>query len=513
MSLMSQHGTTNILTPRMKDFAPQRAWTQRFMWWLFGIVLVLSDLLLTGIGFRLAFQIRKDSLNSNAFSDLFPTIFADIPAELFGLFSELFHETFILVIIPLWLLIFGITGLYNPQNLLGGLKEYSLVFRATTVGMLAVVIAGFIAPTPILDQWWLFLAWGFASIFVACGRFFSRRFAYLLRSRGAFMVPAIIIGANREGRLIAEQLKSLRSGFRVIGFVDNRIRSNADKVNLPIMGKLEHLDRLITKYNIEEIILCTSAFSRDEVLKIFKRYGVMNGINLRIASGLFEIITTGVEIKEVAGVPLTRINRARLTGGDQILKMLLDYAITLPGIILASPIFLLLGLAVKLDSPGPIIYRRRVVGVNGRTFDAFKFRTMYVNGDEILAQHPKLQKQLAEEHKLKYDPRITRVGHILRKFSLDELPQLLNVLKQDMSLVGPRMIAPQEIAKYDHWDVNLMTVKPGITGLWQVSGRSDVSYDERVRLDMYYVRNWSLGLDLNILLRTIPVVLFGYGAY
>ncbi len=138
---------------------------------------------------------------------------------------------------------------------------------------------------------------------------------------------------------------------------------------------------------------------------------------------------------------------------------------------------------------------------------------MRVDGDQILAEHPELRTQLAQDHKLKDDPRVTRVGHILRKTSLDELPQVFNVLRGQMSIVGPRMISPDEHAKYGRWDMNLLTVKPGITGLWQVSGRSDLSYDERVRLDMNYIRNWTIWEDLRILLQTVPVVVLGRGAY
>jgi lipopolysaccharide/colanic/teichoic acid biosynthesis glycosyltransferase len=153
------------------------------------------------------------------------------------------------------------------------------------------------------------------------------------------------------------------------------------------------------------------------------------------------------------------------------------------------------------------------MGMNGDQFDAFKFRTMHENGDEILAAHPESQAELAKNHKLKDDPRVTRVGKFLRKFSLDELPQVFNVLRAEMSLVGPRMISPAEIEMYDRWDMNLLTVRPGITGLWQVSGRSDITYEERVRLDMYYIRNWSIWQDLQLLFQTIPAVINGRGAY
>lgn len=197
----------------------------------------------------------------------------------------------------------------------------------------------------------------------------------------------------------------------------------------------------------------------------------------------------------------------------RFLKASFDYGVTVPGLFLIAPLFLIIALLVRLDSPGPAFYRRRVLGRDGRVFYAFKFRTMYINGDEIMARYPKLKEELERNYKLKIDPRVTKMGNILRKFSLDELPQLLNVLLQDMSLIGPRMITPEEIAKYGKHGDDLLTVMPGLSGLWQVSGRSDTSYDERVALDMQYISNWSVWMDLKILFRTPLVVLRGDGAY
>ncbi len=198
---------------------------------------------------------------------------------------------------------------------------------------------------------------------------------------------------------------------------------------------------------------------------------------------------------------------------NRAMKLALDYALALPGLLLIAPLFIFLAILVKLDSSGPVFHRRRVLGKDGRIFYAFKFRTMYVNGDEILARYPKLRQELNKNYKLKCDPRVTRVGSFLRKFSLDELPQLLNVLARDMSLIGPRIIAPDELNKYGQYGQTLMMVMPGLTGLWQVSGRSNTTYDERVALDMQYITNWSVWLDIKILLRTIPAVLKGDGAY
>ncbi|MFQ5434622.1 MAG: sugar transferase [Anaerolineae bacterium] len=194
-------------------------------------------------------------------------------------------------------------------------------------------------------------------------------------------------------------------------------------------------------------------------------------------------------------------------------KCLLDLIIVIPTLILIWPLFLLVIIIIKLDSPGPIIHRRRVVGRYGREFDAFKFRTMFVDGDAILANYPKLQAELRQKQKLKCDPRVTEAGKFLRKTSLDELPQLFNILRREMTLVGPRILTQPEIRFYGRHAGTLLSVTPGLTGLWQVSGRADTTFAERVRLDMHYIHNWSPRLDMEIMARTIPAVINGRGAY
>jgi len=236
-------------------------------------------------------------------------------------------------------------------------------------------------------------------------------------------------------------------------------------------------------------------------------------VNVRLSSGLFEILNTGLRVKELAAVPLIEVTKSRTSGVDALIKWLQDYIVALFILLLIWPILLIIAAIIRLDSKGPVIHRRRVMGINGSQFDAFKFRTMHIDGDEILAANPDLEHQLQTNHKLKEDPRVTKAGNILRRYSLDELPQFLNVVLGQMSVVGPRMISPPEMAQYGKWATNLLTVKPGITGLWQISGRSDVSYEERVKLDMYYIRNWSVWADIYILLNTIPAVLKKKGAY
>lgn len=474
----------------------------RWQWPILIASLVVCDALMTSFAFRLAYFLRFE-LN-------LPFFFLVSKPSLVR------YQVLVLILVPFWLAIFAFGGLYSRKNLLGGTKEYSQVLNSTTIGMFAVIAAGFLQPDFIIARGWLLLAWGFTFLLVAVGRFTMRRIVYNLRTRGYFLAPALIVGANDEGLSLARQLQVWKtSGLHILGFVDEKLPAGTELFDqMYTLGTVEQLDRLIQQYQIEELILASSAISsREKMLEIFKRYGIASGVTVRMSSGLYEIITTGLSVKEFAYVPLVGINQVRLTGLDNFLKLILDYSLTLVILIFALPLMLLIAIAVKLDSPGPIIHLRRVMGVNGKQFDAFKFRSMYVNGEEILAAHPELVKELAQNHKLKDDPRITRVGRFLRKTSLDELPQLFNVLRNEMSVVGPRMISPAEMEMYKKWGMNLLTVRPGITGLWQVSGRADVSYEQRVRLDMHYIRNWSIWFDLQLLYQTIPAVIKRRGAY
>jgi exopolysaccharide biosynthesis polyprenyl glycosylphosphotransferase len=477
---------------------------RHMQWLMYVMMLILADALMTLLAFLLAYYLR--------FNAAFLAPFFDQNAKIsFKTYSILLY------VMPfLWLAIFAMNGLYAKDNLLGGTQEYARVFRSIVTGFLLIIFAGFVDTTLFIARGWLFMAWALNFLFVVSARFWLRRLVYALRRYGFFLTPAVIVGANQEGRWLAEQLlKWETSGLHLVGFVDKKTPATFPIFHdLVSLGTVEQLGEIIERYNIGEVILASSAIStRDYLLEIFRKYGVSDNVNIRMSSGLYEILTTGLTVNEFAYVPLVYVNKVRLTGSDTILKFLLDYVLTLSALLVLLPLLLVLAILVKLSSPGPIIHKRRVMGLNGKQFYAYKFRTMVVNGDEVLAQHPELQEELARNHKLKNDPRVTRIGAFLRKYSLDELPQLFNVLKREMSLVGPRMISPEEVAMYKQFDMNLLTVLPGITGIWQVSGRSDISYEERVRLDMYYIRNWSIWLDLQILFQTIPAVLKSRGAY
>jgi exopolysaccharide biosynthesis polyprenyl glycosylphosphotransferase len=429
--------------------------------------------------------------------------------------SQETYNLLTLASIPISILIFSLFGLYSRPNLLRGMRETDLILKAATLGIFLVLFADFLTTDFVVARGWLLISWVVTFLLVSLDRFIVRRIVQGLRRRGMFLSPAVIIGTNQEARLLADQLIQQEfSGLQLIGFVDDSLPTGTPISNhLNTVGSTGCLESLVEDNQIEELILAPSAINQADLLSIFQRFGVSPSVNLRMSSGLYEIIATGFQVREFGCVPLVGINKVRMTGSDQAMKTLLDYCLTVPVLLLLVPVFLVMAILIKLDSPGPIFYRRRVMGVNGRQFDAFKFRTMACNGDKILQQHPDLLEEYQKNIKLKNDPRITRIGKYLRKSSLDELPQLINVLRNEMSLVGPRMICPEEMALYQQAGINLLTVKPGITGLWQVSGRSEISYDDRVQMDMYYIRNWTIWSDLQLLLRTVPCVLSGRGAY
>ncbi len=419
-------------------------------------------------------------------------------------------------VLPIWLVVMAFYNLYNPRFIFGGMGEYSSVFAATAVGMVAMVIYTFVDRSleAQISRGWLVLAWLYALLLLESERFLYRRIIYWLRRRGFFIRRALIIGVNEEGKLIASQLLTLpRHGVEVLGFVDGMFKRGANVAGLPVLGDLDGLDALVQALNVELLIIVPTAIERAALLDLYRDWAYREAVELTLSSGLYELFTTGVRVQSIGNLPLINLDRTRITGVDAVLKRMMDIVGSVIGIVALFIPYLIVCFIIRRDSPGPAIYRRRVIGLGGREFDAFKLRTMRVDAEAYLKAHPELWREWKESGKLRKDPRITRVGRFLRRYSLDELPQLFNVLRGEMSLVGPRMITPEERRHFGPWQYNLLTVRPGMTGLWQVSGRSDLPYEERVRLDMYYIRNYSFWLDLRILLATVKAVLKGHGAY
>lgn len=477
-------------------------------------VLLLSDMLMLALAFWLAYYFRFE-VNIALSPEVNP--------------SPEHYLRIIAVLLPGWLMLFVIMGLYDYRFLLEGTREYARAVNAVTSSMMLVVIASFIYSNFYIARAWLVMAWLFACILVCTSRLILRQVAYLLRHKNYFISKSIIIGTNEEAIALAEQLRnSTSSGLFIKGFVQSNMDDNTessptrpfwqsspdDQSIEPILGSTENIEAIITNHNIREVVIASTSLTRVQLFEIFQCISRMPGVNMRLSSGLYEVFTTHLQVNMFGGVPLMSLESLRLNRIEIWMKWALDWLVILmclPGLF---PCMLIIALLIKLDSPGPILYRRRVLGIGGKEFDAFKLRTMHQNADEILAEFPHLEVELRETHKLREDPRITRLGHWLRRSSIDEIPQFINVLKGQMSLVGPRMISPAEVTMYGKMHANLLTVKPGMTGLWQVSGRSDLSYEDRVALDMHYIRNYSIWTDLQILFFQTPrALLKREGAY
>jgi exopolysaccharide biosynthesis polyprenyl glycosylphosphotransferase len=470
------------------------------------IGLMVCDLVMVALAFWIAYNIRFLAPTSTLFDSK-------------GAIESPFYTSTVYILIPLWFLLFTMFRMYDPATMFGGYQEYTNAFNACTIGIMLLILASYLDPTLMIARGWIVVTWGSIVFLIFLERFTARRLIYALRTRGHFMAPAYIVGANSEGIAIAEQLISAPlAGVNIIGFLDDNLPAGEEILpGVVVHGPTSKAEGLVCRFGVERLIVATSGIQRDKMLDLFRHFVNSDQVSMWLSSGLYEILTTGVQVQDVGSVPMVSVNRVRLAGPNIAMKMILDYIGATLGLIALSPIFLVIAIIMKFTDPGPIIYRRRVVGVGGKEFDAFKFRTMVVNSqevlEELLARDPEAKAEWEQFYKLKKDPRITWIGNLLRKTSIDELPQLLNVLRREMSLVGPRMITLEEVERYGKWGLNLHTVKPGITGLWQTSGRSELTYEERVRLDMRYIRNYSIWLDLQILFQTIPAVLMSKGAY
>jgi exopolysaccharide biosynthesis polyprenyl glycosylphosphotransferase len=358
-----------------------------------------------------------------------------------------------------------------------------------------------------------------STLLLALGRALARAWQ---RWRGDHVQNTLILGAGSVGQLVATKLKRRPDhGLHVVGFVDDCPPEIDPRLaRVPILGALEDLPCLIASWSIERLIVAFSVQTHQRTEQLLRSLKGLD-VQIDVVPRLFDVFGPNAEIHTIEGLPLIGRPRPHRSRAEQRIKRTIDLALATIGLIVSAPLLVLLALAVKLDSSGPAIYGGERVGRNGRCFRMLKFRTMYTalcDGpsyggeqartafDVLLAGNDALREQYERAHKLVRDPRVTRIGRVLRTTSLDELPQLWNVVRGDLSLVGPRPITEAELPRYGAEVGELLSVRPGLTGYWQVNGRSTLGYEERVRLDLAYVQGWSLSLDLAILLRTTNVL-------
>jgi exopolysaccharide biosynthesis polyprenyl glycosylphosphotransferase len=332
----------------------------------------------------------------------------------------------------------------------------------------------------------------------------------VLLRRAGVRRRALLAGAAEHLRDLHESLGRGRSGidYEFVG----ALAPAGEGVPLPVLGDLKALPRILGTHRVDELILTDADFSDREVLETVE-HAHRRGVKVRVAPRTTELLLQRAEYVPGQGVPLFEVHPPAFLGGEWILKRTFDLVVSLFVLIVGLPLWLLIAFGVTLTSPGPILYRDRRIGLGEREFDMLKFRTMYADAAEHQAFLEQANEASGPLFKIRRDPRVTPVGVVLRRFSLDEIPQLFNVLRGEMSLVGPRPLPLRDYERLSDWHRKRYNVLPGITGLWQISGRSNLGFDDLVRLDFYYLENWSLWLDIAILVRTIPAVLGARGAY
>jgi exopolysaccharide biosynthesis polyprenyl glycosylphosphotransferase len=444
------------------------------------------------------------------------------------------YGALLIFIVLIRLLTLRYYDLYRLRGEFSFLDDAVRIFKAAAIGSLLIVAAAFLYRGGFRFSAFSYSRGVFVLDFImalaATGlvRFSVRGLQTLARSRDINLIPTLVVGRGAEASLCIREMRERPSlGYRVIGVVENgKLDAGVPEVyeGVPVVGDLRGLPEIIIDSGANEVIIADPQVNGDALFDVMMRCGRRRGVEFRIAPSLFNCLPRKTEIDQIGALPMIRLFREPLSESARLTKRAFDILIASLALLIFSPLWLLIALLIKLDSHGPVIYKQERVGMDGRIFLFYKFRTMRAGSDDrahreyqqkLIAGRPEANLGDGERpaYKLRADTRVTRLGRVLRRLSLDELPQLLNVLRGDMSVVGPRPPIPYEVENYELWHRKRLDMKPGLTGLWQVSGRNRLPFEEMVRLDLFYIENWSLLLDLKIILRTLPVMLRGDDAY
>ncbi len=464
-------------------------------------LLRVSDSLLIVLAFALAYLIRYRLQWFRAVDPVFQTDFSSYVFSCLALVCILF-------------LLFHFSGVYRQRRGRLWIEEIYTIASATTIGVVTLITINLVF-SPMLYSRLLFL---YTAILVVVLLGLNRGTIALLRTYlrryGIGVQRVVLVGAGDVGRMVMRTIAARPGlGYRLIGFLDdNPAKGSTDIGRFKALGSVDRFAQVRETYPLDLVIICLPWQSHRTVARLLNECD-QAGIKAQVVPDIFLMTKNQMEVEEINGIPLISTRSVSIAGWNLIIKRALDLVISSVIALLTLPITLLIALAIRLDSPGPILYSQVRVGKNEQRFRIYKFRSMVINADAQRNAVANLNEATGPLFKVRDDPRKTRVGRLLRRFSLDELPQLINVFRGEMSLVGPRPNLPEEVAQYEEWHHKRLSVSPGATGLWQISGRSDLTFDEMVLLDIYYAENWSVGLDLSILLTTIPKVLLGKGAY
>jgi exopolysaccharide biosynthesis polyprenyl glycosylphosphotransferase len=401
-------------------------------------------------------------------------------------------------------------GLYGPIQSRSGINEQRLTLQATFVAGLILCGTIYLSRGEAVSRVVVVLSVLLTGVMLCARRALWRSLVYSRYREGVDTRNVMIVGAGRVAHALRNHLESMRHlGFRFRGFVALTERE-AESGDADIIGDVKNCVAMARALFVDEIFFSVPA-DKKMVIDLVQEAREF-GIDVRVVPDLYDGLAWNAPVEYIGQFPTIPLHRREFPIGGFMMKRVLDTTLSSIALLLLSPLFIAIAIAVRLDSPGPIFYRARRIGRKGRTFDCLKFRTMVVNADALKAQLAHMNERDGILFKLTNDPRITRIGRRLRKYSLDELPQFINVLKGEMSLVGPRPPIASEVERYDLAHLRRLDVLPGITGLWQVEARQDPSFDSYISLDTAYVENWNLWLDIKILVRTVSVVIGGTGS-
>lgn len=406
-------------------------------------------------------------------------------------------------------------GLYKIARGRALLDEIAIIVNGVTAATVVLLAISFVLQPTVFSRL-MFIYVGAVSILLLGGARVIRRVIYArLRARGIGVVRVLVVGGGDVGKAVLRTLIARKEqGYLPIGYLDeNPLHAKVDLGRVKGLGGLDNLEAVCAEHQVNYVMITLAWQFHDRILELVERCRQI-GVDVSVVPDVFQLNLRQLQVENLDGIPLLRVNgHVSLDGSARLKKRLLDLAIILaasPGILIVC---LLVALAIRIEGPGPIIYSQMRVGENGKRFKMYKFRSMIPDADSMRENLIKSHNLDPRHPKIKDDPRITLVGRFIRRASLDEFPNAINVLLGQMSVIGPRPPTADEVLLYEPWHMQRLQVKPGMTGLWQVSGRSEVPFDEMCLLDIYYIENWSLRLDLQILMMTVPHVLLRRGAY
>lgn len=413
------------------------------------------------------------------------------------------------------LLVYWGEGVYKSKRGQSWLDEAYLVLRGTVVGTAIMIVLSVWYYTTLYSRL-LFYVYAPVAIIVllTLSRWIESRIKARLRKRGIGVERVLIVGAGETGRMIIRNLAAQPElGYELVGFVDdNPERGEVDLGRFKALGSTENIPNIVSQYNVDEVIITLPWMYHRKILSIMAQCERQQ-VRAKIVPDLFQMSLSQVGLDDLNGIPLIGVRETIIEGSNLALKRAIDVIVSALALLLLSPFMLLIAILIRLESPGSPIFKQVRLGKDGKAFTVYKFRSMRLGAEEEREQLIEFNEATGPLFKMREDPRRTRLGRFLRRLSIDEFPQFYNVLRGEMSLVGPRPPLPQEVEHYQEWQKRRLAVRPGLTGLWQVSGRSDLSFEEMVLLDLYYIENWSLALDLKIIVKTIPTLIGGTGAY